>query len=188
MSVTVATVNFTREDQRRAGIPCGSPVYNSIMTFLIKEARLLDQRDLKEWGEMLAEDLEYKAPVRITRRVQKFDEEFGTIGHFDDDYNSMMVRITRLTTTTNAWSEDPASRVRRFITNVSIWETDVPDEYEVSSYLLLTRNRAEAKDYKQLSAERNDRLRMTKDGFRIAKRSILIDQVVLGMPNLAIFL
>ena len=188
MSVTVATVNFTREDQRRAEIPYGSPVYNSIMTFLIKEARLLEQRDLKEWGEMLAEDLEYKAPVRITRRVQKFDEEFGTIGHFDDDYNSMMVRITRLTTTTNAWSEDPASRVRRFITNVSIWETDVPDEYEVSSYLLLTRNRAEAKDYKQLSAERNDRLRMTKDGFRIAKRSILIDQVVLGMPNLAIFL
>ena len=158
------------------------------MTFLIKEARLLDQRDLKEWGEMLAEDMEYKAPVRITRRVQKFDEEFGTIGHFDDDYNSMMVRITRLTTTTNAWSEDPASRVRRFITNVSIWETDVPDEYEVSSYLLLTRNRAEAKDYKQLSAERNDRLRMTKDGFKVAKRSILIDQVVLGMPNLAIFL
>ena len=188
MSVTVATVNFTREDQRRAEILYGSPLYNSILTFLIKEARLLDQRDLKEWGEMLAEDLEYKAPVRITRRVQKFDEEFGTIGHFDDDYNSMMVRITRLTTTTNAWSEDPASRVRRFITNVSIWETDVPDEYEVSSYLLLTRNRAEAKDYKQLSAERNDRLRMTKDGFRIAKRSILIDQVVLGMPNLAIFL
>ncbi|MBK7283809.1 MAG: hypothetical protein IPI83_04905 [Sphingomonadales bacterium] len=78
--------------------------------------------------------------------------------------------------------------MRRFVTNVSIWETDVADEYEVSSYLLLTRNRAEAKDYKQLSAERNDRLRMTKDGFRIAKRSILIDQVVLGMPNLAIFL
>ncbi|MBK7283808.1 MAG: hypothetical protein IPI83_04900 [Sphingomonadales bacterium] len=94
MSVTVATVNFTREDQRRAEILYGSPVYNSIMTFLIKEARLLDQRDLKEWGEMLAEDLEYKAPVRVTRRVQQFDEEFGTIGHFDDDHNSMMVRIT----------------------------------------------------------------------------------------------
>lgn len=188
MSVTVATVSFTREDQRRAEIPYGSPVYNCVMTFLIKEARLLDQRQLKDWSEMLAEDLEYRAPVRITRRVQKFDEEFGSIGHFDDDYNSMMVRIVRLTTTTNAWSEDPASRVRRFITNVSVWETDVPDEYEVSSYLLLTRNRAEAKDYKQLSAERNDRLRMTKDGFKIAKRSVMIDQVVLGMPNLAIFL
>ncbi len=188
MTVTTATINYTREDQRRDEISYGSPVYNSIMTFLIKEARLLDHRDLKAWGEMLAEDLEYKCPVRMTRRVQQFDEEFGTMGHFDDDHDSMMVRIVRLTTTNNAWSEDPASRVRRFITNVSVWETDEPDEYEVSSYLFLTRNRAEAKDYKQLSAERNDRLRMTKDGFKIVKRSILLDQVVLGMPNLAIFL
>jgi 3-phenylpropionate/cinnamic acid dioxygenase small subunit len=188
MSVTIATVNYTREDQRRGEVPYGSAVYNSIMAFLIREARLLDHRDIKAWGDLLAEDLEYKAPVRITRRVQQFDQEFGTMGHFDDDYNSMMVRITRLITTTNAWSEDPASRVRRFISNVTVWETDIPDEYEVSSYLFLTRNRAEAKDYKQLSAERNDRLRMTKDGFRLARRSILLDQVVLGMPNFAIFL
>lgn len=188
MSVTVATVTYTREDERRGEVLYGSAVYNSIMGFLIREARLLDHRDIKAWGDLLAEDLEYKAPVRITRRVQKFSEEFGTMGHFDDDYTSMMLRITRLTTTTNAWSEDPASRVRRFISNVTVWETDAPDEYEVSSYLFLTRNRAEAKDYKKLSAERNDRLRMTKDGFKLARRSILLDQVVLGMPNFAIFL
>ena len=84
--------------------------------------------------------------------------------------------------------EDPASRTRRFVTNVSIWETENPDEYEVLNYLFLTRNRADAKDYKQLSAERYDRLRMTKDGFQLARRSILVDQVVLGMPNFAIFL
>lgn len=188
MSVTVNTNIYSREDQRRDEVPYGTAVYNSIMTFLIKEARLLDHRKLVEWGELLSQDLEYKAPVRITRRVQQFDHEFGTMGHFDDDHNSMMLRISRLTTTTNAWSEDPASRVRRFVSNVSVWETDVADEYEVSSYLLLTRNRAEAKDYKQLSAERNDRLRMTKDGFRITRRSIMLDQVVLGMPNFAIFL
>lgn len=188
MSVTTATANYTRENLRRDEVPYGSPVHNNVMGFLIREARLLDHRDLKSWSEILAEDLEYKAPVRLTRRVQQFDEEFGTMGHFDDDYNSVMVRITRLTTTSNAWSEDPASRVRRFVSNVSVWTTDTPDEYEVSSYLLLTRNRAEAKDYKLLSAERNDRLRMTKTGFKLSKRSILIDQVVLGMPNFAIFL
>ncbi|MES2303716.1 MAG: 3-phenylpropionate/cinnamic acid dioxygenase subunit beta [Pseudomonadota bacterium] len=187
-AVTTASVTYTRKDQRREEVAYGSPVHNAITGFLIREARLLDHRELAEWATLLAEDLEYKAPVRITRRVQQWDQEFGTMGHFDDDYNSIQLRITRLTTTTNAWSEDPASRVRRFITNVSVWETDVPDEYEVSSYLLLTRNRAEAKDYKQLSAERNDRLRMTADGFRIARRSIMIDQVVLGMPNFAIFL
>lgn len=188
MSVTIATATYTREDQRREEVPYGSPVHNAITGWLIREARLLDHRDIAAWAELLAEDLEYKAPVRITRRVQQFDQEFGTMGHFDDDYNSIQVRVTRLLTTTNAWSEDPASRVRRFVSNVSVWETDVPDEYEVSSYLLLTRNRGEADSYKQLSAERNDRLRMTGSGFRLARRSILLDQVVLGMPNFAIFL
>ncbi len=188
MSVTIATAHYTREDQRRDEVAYGSPVHNAITGWLIREARLLDHRDIRAWGELLAEDLEYKAPVRITRRVQQFDQEFGTMGHFDDDYTSIQVRITRLLTTTNAWSEDPASRVRRFVSNVMVWETDAPDEYEVSSYLLLTRNRAEADSYKQLSAERNDRLRMTGAGFRLARRSILLDQVVLGMPNFAIFL
>jgi 3-phenylpropionate/cinnamic acid dioxygenase small subunit len=188
MSVTTASVTYSRADHRRAQIAYGEPIYNQVMTFLINEARLLDHRELKAWGELLAEDIAYKAPVRMTRRVGQFDEEFGTMGHFDDDYASLMTRIKRLVETKNAWSEDPASRVRRFVSNVSVWETDQPNEYEVSSYLFLTRNRAEARDYKQLSAERDDRLRWTGSGFLLAKRSILVDQVVLGMPNFAIFL
>jgi hypothetical protein len=69
-----------------------------------------------------------------------------------------------------------------------VYETDTPDEYEVVSYLLLTRNRADARDYKHLSAERYDRLRWVGDRFLLTNRKVLLDQVVLGMPNLAIFL
>ncbi|MDB5687670.1 MAG: dioxygenase DitA oxygenase component small subunit [Rhizorhabdus sp.] len=166
----------------------GSAIHNQITGWLIREARLLDHRLLDEWATCLAEDLVYKAPVRLTRRVQQFDSEFGDTGHFDDDYASMQARVQRFTGTRSAWSEDPASRVRRFVTNVSVWETDTPDEYKVSSYLLLTRNRADARDYKQLSAERNDRLRWNGERFLLARRTILVDQVVLGMPNFAIFL
>lgn len=169
-------------------IPYGSAVHDQITGWLIREARLLDHRLLDEWATYLAEDLVYKAPVRLTRRVQGFSSEFGETGHFDDDYGSMTARVKRLTGTKSAWSEDPASRTRRFISNISVWETDTPDEYEVSSYLLLTRNRADARDYKQLSAERNDRLRWNGERFLLARRTILLDQVVLGMPNLAIFL
>ncbi len=169
-------------------ISYGTPIYNQVMTWLIREARLLDHRQLDEWATYLAEDLIYKAPVRLTRRVQQFDAEFGETGHFDDDFASIQARVTRLTGTRSAWSEDPASRTRRFVSNVSVWETETPDEYEVSSYLLLTRNRADARDYKQLSAERNDRLRWNGERFLLARRTILLDQVVLGMPNFAIFL
>ncbi len=167
----------------------GSEVYNQIMGWMIREARLLDHRQLDEWQTYFAEDLIYKVPVRLTRRVQGFDNEFSTeVGHMDDDYDSMTARVQRLTGTKTAWSEDPASRVRRFVTNISVWETDIPGEYKVSSYLLLTRNRADARDYKQLSAERNDRLRWNGERYLLVHRTVLVDQVVLGMPNLAIFL
>lgn len=173
---------------RLTEVECGAPIFNKIMGWYIREARLLDHRLLDEWATYLAEDLIYKVPVRETRRVQAWDAEFGSVGHMDDDYESMVARVKRLTGTKSAWSEDPASRVRRFVTNVSVWETDTPDEYKVSSYMLLTRNRADARDYKQLSAERNDRLRWNGERFLLVHRTVLIDQVVLGMPNLAIFL
>ncbi len=186
-------MSITKPTPSRAGpnaveVMYGSPVYSQVMQFLNKEARLLDHRELRAWSSMLATDLVYTAPVRSTRRVEGFHEEFGSIGHFDDDYNSIMSRIDRLVGTASAWSEDPPSRTRRFVTNVTVHETETPDEYAISSYLLLTRNRADAKDYKQLSAERLDRLRWTGGRFLLFRREILVDQVVLGMPNLAVFL
>ncbi len=36
--------------------------------------------------------------------------------------------------------------------------------------------------------ERKDPMSLTANGFQLARRSILVDQVVLGMPNFAIFL
>jgi 3-phenylpropionate/cinnamic acid dioxygenase small subunit len=183
-----AEVSISKVCAEPTEVPFGAPIHNQVMAFLIREAHLLDHRKLAEWGKTLAEDLVYRVPVRITRRVQGYDHELGATGHFDDDYNSIMARIDRLVNTTSAWSEDPASRVRRFVTNAIVHETELPDEFDVSSYLLLTRNRADARDYKQLSAERNDRVRWVGDRLLLARREVLIDQVVLGMPNLAVFL
>ena len=54
--------------------------------------------------------------------------------------------------------------------------------------LLLIRNRLEMTNYPPLSAERRDTLLDTPDGLRLARREILIDQAMVMMPNLAIFL
>ena len=183
----MSTIEKTAKSER-AEVIFGFPIYNQVAAFLIREAHLLDHRLLNDWAKTLAEDLVYFVPVRVTRRVQDFNHEFAITGHFDDDYASMLVRVDRLVNTTSAWSEDPASRVRRFVSNIMVYETDTPDEYEVVSYLLLTRNRADARDYKHLSAERHDRLRWVGDRFLLTNRKVLLDQVVLGMPNLAIFL
>ena len=48
-------------------IAVGSAEYNAVLTFMYEEAALLDQLRLGEWGQLLATDLIYTAPLRHTR-------------------------------------------------------------------------------------------------------------------------
>jgi 3-phenylpropionate/cinnamic acid dioxygenase small subunit len=170
-------------------IPVGSAVYGDIADFLYEEALLLDQLRLPEWLGCLAEDLTYTAPLRMTRALkdQKASVVRGVM-HFDDTYRTLCGRVGRLTRTSAAWAEDPPSRTRRLITNIMVDATDNPDEFEVTSYLLLTRSRFEEWEMSVLSAARHDLIRRVGNRLLLARREIILDQSVLGQANLAIFL
>ena len=171
-----------------ARVPVGSPDYNRIVEFLYDEARLLDQIKLQEWGARLAADLVYTAPLRETRTMREQAATFvRSVQHYHDDYRSMMGRIVRLSGK-SAWAEDPPSRTRRLVTNVMVETTAQEGEFAVVSYLLVTRSRFNFDEYDLISAERRDLLRRDGESFKLARREILLDQAVLGTPNLAIFL
>jgi 3-phenylpropionate/cinnamic acid dioxygenase small subunit len=170
-------------------VPLGSALYNRIVEFLYEEAALLDQIRLQEWGARLAPDLIYTAPLRETRPMDQQNSSFvRTVQHFHDDWRSVMGRIMRLTGTKSAWAEDPPSRTRRLITNVMVAKTAKPDEFSVTSYLLITRSRFNSPEYDLISAERRDVLRQDGESFKLARREIIVDQAVIGTPNFAIFL
>lgn len=170
-------------------VPIGSPLYNRVLEFLYTEALLLDEIRLKEWGATLAQDLRYTAPLRETRPLsQQAASVIRSTQHFDDDWRSIMGRIVRLTGTKSAWAEDPPSRTRRFVSNVLVWQGDKPDELQVRSNLLVTRSRFNFDELDLISGERRDVLRLDGESFKLAQREIVLDQAVLGTPNLAIFL
>jgi len=170
-------------------VATGSALYNEILEFLYDEAALLDQRRFHEWSALLAEDLTYTAPVRITRQGAERDKTvIRTTQHYDDDYASIKGRVERLDTK-SAWAEDPPSRTRRFVTNLRVWESAKPNELEVESYLLLTRSRYEYSELMHLSCVRHDLLRRVAGAsFKLARREIILDQSMVGMANLAVFL
>ena len=170
-------------------IPTGSALYNEVLEFLYDEAGMLDQQKFDDWAKLLAEDLSYTAPLRITRQgPDRLNTVVRTTLHYDDDYGSIMARLQRLETK-SAWAEDPPSRTRRFVTNVRIWESAKPNEFEVESYLLLSRSRYEQSQLQMLSCVRHDLVRRSGAGaFKLARREIIVDQSVLGMANLAVFL
>jgi len=170
-------------------VPVGSEIHNRIVEYLYEEASLLDQLRLQEWSTRLAQDLVYSAPLRETRPMdQQAATVVRTVQHYHDDWRSIMTRIARLTATKSAWAEDPPSRTRRMVTNVLVSKADKAGEYWVNSYLLVTRSRFNFHEYDLISAERRDLLRQDGDSFKLARREILVDQAVLGTPNLAIFL
>ena len=187
-SVT-ATPTISPEYTAGQTVPIGAPAYNEVLQFLYTEARLLDEIRLKEWAATLTEDLRYTAPLRETRpTAQQAASVVRSTQHFDDDWRSIMGRVMRLTGTKSAWAEDPPSRTRRLVTNVWVSQGDQPDELLVRSYLLVTRSRFNFDELDLISGERFDVLRRVGGVLKLARREIVLDQAVLGTPNLAIFL
>jgi 3-phenylpropionate/cinnamic acid dioxygenase small subunit len=168
-------------------VPLGSEIYNRLLETLYDEAAALDERRFDDWVAMLAPDLIYTAPIRLTRTGPNRDRDvMRTMMHFDDTYASILMRTGRLSK--SAWAEDPPSRTRRFITNVRIAECDEAGEYEVVSYLYLERSRGDNWQNESITAERRDLWRAADGGYRLFRREIICDQSTLSMSNFAIFL
>lgn len=155
--------------------------------FLVDEAYLLDAQRYEEWLETLTDDIRYVMPVRVTTaRGAGFDTSPG-MAHFDEDKYSLTHRVARFATE-HAWTEDPPSRLRHFITNVRTFEGDQEGHLTVESAELLFRSRGDVNESALVSCGREDQLRRCNDQWKLARRTIIADESVLRMQNLAVFL
>ena len=167
-------------------LPYSDPAHLAAHQFLVEEAALLDAADYAGWLDLLCEDIRYLMPVRVTTaRGAGFDTLAG-MGHFDEDMYALRTRVQRLATE-HAWTEDPPSRTRHFVTNVRTFREDGGD-LRVESALLLFRSRGDTREADLISAGRTDVLRATADGLKLARREIIVDESVLRTQNLAVFL
>jgi 3-phenylpropionate/cinnamic acid dioxygenase small subunit len=159
--------------------------------FLVDEAYLLDAQQYETWLDTLTDDIRYVMPVRVTTaRGAGFDTSPG-MAHFDEDKYSLSQRVARFATE-HAWTEDPPSRLRHFITNVRTFALREPDDddahLEVQSAELLFRSRGDVNESALVSCGREDVLRRCGDSWKLAHRKIIADESVLRMQNLAVFL
>ena len=156
---------------------------------LYREARLLDQERYHEWVAMLADDIHYHMPGIETRyRRDKTDQvhDLTRMAYYNDNLDDLKKRLRRLETGT-AWSEDPATRYTHLITNIEVIPTEREDEVLVYSNFLAYRNRNE-KDQDTLIGNREDIWRKTADGYKLAKRVIILKQNILLSKNLNVYL
>jgi 3-phenylpropionate/cinnamic acid dioxygenase small subunit len=155
---------------------------HEVEQFLYEEADLLDNRQLREWLDLVAEDIRYE--VRTRSNTDPYDDTYpATSLVFEDNLESLNWRVKRVESGMG-WAEEPPSRTRYLITNVKVRPTD--KGLEVRSSFLLYRNRLEIMTH-FLVGERIDLLRPadTEAGFVIARRVATLDQNVILSNNLS---
>lgn len=169
-------------------VPFSDDLHHGVHQFLVEEAGILDERRYEDWLALLTDDVVYRMPVRVTTPGDVGDTVLAGMDHFLEDRYSMRKRVERLFTE-HAWTEDPPSRIRHFVTNVRTFRLEGrDDEVLAKSYILLFRSRGDLREAELIAGERTDRLRRDGESWKIARRDILVDESVLRTQNLAIFL
>lgn len=158
-----------------------------VESFYTTEAALLDAHEYEEWIKLFSEDTHYFMPIRRTRLRRELSKEFtrpGEMAFFDDNKEILIGRVTKLRTGA-AWAEDPPSRTRHIVTNVSVREID-GDELEVQSNFLVYRTRLKSEETSWIGS-RQDLLRRHNGSFLVARRHIFLEQTLLLSANLSNF-
>jgi 3-phenylpropionate/cinnamic acid dioxygenase small subunit len=160
-----------------------------IEEFYFAEAELLDERHFEEWLDLLAGDVRYFMPLRTNLAFGEHhrSDDAGAdqlVCWFDDDKETLERRVAQILTGKH-WAEEPLSRVCHMISNVQILET-APPEVTVKCRFLVYRNRLQDEE-NIFVGKRQDVLRKAGGKWKIARRTILLDQNVLLPKNLTIF-
>ena len=165
-----------------------------IEDFYYREADLLDDRRFRDWLDILADDISYFMPIRRNVKFGQHASRENTkrgegISWFDEDKWTLTKRVDQILTGVH-FAEEPLSRVCHMISNVQIKNVlpsvDDPREVEARCRFLVYQNRVEYETY-TFVGRRNDTLRATDDGWKVAKREILLEQNILLAKNLTMF-
>ena len=163
-------------------------LWHEIMDFYIREAWILDDRKFRDWLELFTEDIFYFMPTRSNRLRADMDKEVSKVGDmafFEEDSKTLHQRIERLESGM-AWSEEPPSRTRHAVTNLLIEPLESENEIRARTAFTIYRTRLEY-DQDWYVGLRDDVLRRVDGQWKIARRTIILDQAVLASKNLSVF-
>lgn len=163
---------------------------HDVEQFLYYEARLLDERRLDDWLDLLAEELDYWMPMRRNIKFGDWDQEFTDhhkeINWFDEGKDVLAGRIRQINTGVH-WPEEPVSRFEHLITNVEIVGVE-GDEVRVNSKFFVYQNRLQD-EVNHFVGRREDVLRRdATTRFKVVKRKIILAQNVMLPKVLNTFL
>ncbi|MEU0312064.1 aromatic-ring-hydroxylating dioxygenase subunit beta [Nocardioides sp. NPDC006273] len=184
MAITEASPEATARVDAMA--PVDPELLATVNQFLALEAKLLDEGREEDWLELLDEDLLYVVPIRLATEDRADEIQRGAFRIRDTKYH-VRTRLQRLATG-HAYSEIPPSRTMRLVGSVLVQRTADADIVDVTSALLVYRQRGIDDHFDLIPCRRNDTLRLTAQGPRLLTREVILTEVGIATPNLGVFL
>jgi 3-phenylpropionate/cinnamic acid dioxygenase small subunit len=151
-------------------------LYVEIQRFLFREAALLDRRQYAAWLVLMAEDIHYSVTAAVSRDAGANAVDYAII---DENLAGLKSRIDQISNPKLTRAENPPSMTRRVVSNIEAYHSEVPSEFSATSYLLAYRSRPSVPEGGFYVAERQDLLRKSNSDWRLARRSVRLDHIML---------
>lgn len=146
--------------------------------FYSDESELLERGDYTAWAELLDDDIVYTMPQSefVDRRVNRELDYIGAHS-FDEDKVSIQNRINWLLG--GPTPEVPATMRRMLVTNVRVLAVhEAGNVVDTHSKFLLWEMRSNGRDA-TFVGHRNDKLRRDHEGWKILRRTVVLDSPIL---------
>jgi len=150
--------------------------YVEIQRFLYREASLLDHRQYDAWLGLLTDDVSYRVAQQVVRDAQTGNLDYAIV---DEDAVALRARVAQIANPKLTHAENPASFIRRFVSNFQPMRGASPDEFAVDSNVLVYKGRTTIPEGRIYVGERRDVLRRVNGALRIARRDVRLDHAIL---------
>jgi 3-phenylpropionate/cinnamic acid dioxygenase small subunit len=151
-------------------------IYLSVQRFLSHEAELLDRRAYQDWFKLWTADLAYRVTAQVNQEAAAPVREYAIM---EDDATGLKARLDQISTPRLTHAENPPSLARRFFSGLQVYQGDGPDEYIASANVLVYRTRPELPAGGFYVGTRRDVVRRVDGEWRLARRSVRLDQATI---------
>ena len=154
--------------------------YRAVADFLYREARLADEARYAEWLALWTDDGVYWVPATTDAGA---DPE-RHLSHIYDNRARIDTRVKLLQTGVRH-SQEPASLMRRLISNIEVTAAE-PGELDAESNFILAELAVQAKHELHWWAGRTShRLRRVAGDLRMSRKTVVLVNAAEPLPNLA---
>ena len=170
----------------------------ALEAFYYREARLLDNRQYRQWLELVSPDIRYVLPARVNSQVDNrlrgqepmisVEAELEGADSMgcplrEENYMHLMLRVERAYKI-NSWSENPPARTRRIVGNIELMARSGDELSVVSNFhLYYARPGSDSCIY---AGQRRDLLLASGEQFTLQRREVILDYADINLPTLGL--